>query len=294
MSKLQIVHRTGFRYNGGAAESFNEARMVPLSNHEQEVLHSDLLVTPDPWRFSYTDHWGSQVTSFQVYEQHDELSITATSLVDVARDPSAPQPRLSWAEVTSPEVADDQCEFLGITERVAPPADLAERVAELRTRCATPAEFAWQVCQLVHHEVRYVTGSTSVHSHASEAWEQRAGVCQDMAHLVIGALRSQQVPARYVSGYVVPSKVAEQDRTYPAESHAWVQYYDGAWCGVDPTNDVRPGELHVEVATGRDYLDVPPLKGIFSGGSTSDAFVEVEITVVEAPHESRAPATSRN
>ena len=148
----------------------------------------------------------------------------------------------------------------------------------IRDSSDTPYDYACAVVRLVHDEVDYVFGATGVHSRAAQAWVQRSGVCQDMAHLVIGALRLVGVPARYVSGYLMPQRDAELGRGYAGESHAWVQFWDGDWVGVDPTNDQLPGELHVEVAAGRDYRDVPPIRGIFTGSGTSDMFVWVEMT----------------
>lgn len=276
-AQLRIVHHTGYRYTGGATASFNEVRMIPRSTHEQQLLHGRIDIKPVPWRYAYTDYWGTAVTAFEVFERHDSLEVTATSTVDVER-PRRPRGGLSWPEIVDPHVEDLYCEFLTLSDRVAPPEDLAARVEQLRHESAAPGDLAESVVGLVSGEVRYITGSTSVHSHAAEAWRQRAGVCQDMAHLVIGALRSQGVPARYVSGYSLPERDQEIGVPYRGESHAWVQYWDGRWVGMDPASNAPPGETHVEVAMGRDYGDVPPLKGIFTGSETSDAFVSVEMT----------------
>ena len=276
-AQLRIVHHTGYRYAGGANASFNEVRMIPRSTHQQQVLHSRVDIAPVPWTYSYTDYWGTAVTAFEVFERHESLAVTATSIVDVQRTPDA-GPGLGWAEVHAPRVADRYCEFLALPPRVEPPAELLERVRAERELAASPRDLAERVVDLIHAEVSYVTGATSVQTRASEAWEQRSGVCQDMAHLTIGALRSVGVPARYVSGYTLPKRNAEVGVAYTGESHAWVHYWDGRWVGADPTNNVPPGELHVEVALGRDYADVPPLHGIFSGSRTSDMFVSVEMT----------------
>jgi transglutaminase-like putative cysteine protease len=101
-----------------------------------------------------------------------------------------------------------------------------------------------------------------------------------MAHVAIGALRSAGVPARYVSGYLHPKRRPEVGDTVVGESHAWIEWWDGDWVGFDPTNDVEPGDRHIVVARGRDYSDVSPLKGIFSGGSTSSMSVDVRVTRV--------------
>ena len=276
-AQLRIVHHTGFRYSGGATASFNEVRMIPRSTHEQQLLQSRVDITPVPWSYSYTDYWGTSVTAFEVFERHESLEVTATSVIDVRRAPDA-NAGLGWAELESDPVKDRYCEFLLLGERVQPADDLMERVQSARALAATPRELAEQVVGLINAEVAYVFGSTSVHTRAADAWQQRSGVCQDMAHLVIGSLRSVGVPARYVSGYTMPKRDAELGVPYAGESHAWIQYWDGRWVGVDPTNNVHPGDLHVEVAMGRDYADVTPLAGIFTGSPTSDVFVSVEMT----------------
>jgi transglutaminase-like putative cysteine protease len=272
-----VVHATGYRYTEGATASFNEIRMIPRSTHQQQVLHSRVEISPVPWTYAYTDYWGTAVTAFEVFERHESLEVTATSIVDVLR-PAEQAGGLGWAELASPRVSDRYCEFLGLTDRVRPPTDLADWVRETRNLSATPKDAVDQIVERIHDQVSYVSGATSVNGDAADAWRQRSGVCQDMAHLVIGALRVAGVPCRYVSGYLMPKRDAEIGVPYVGESHAWVQYWDGRWVGVDPTNNLRPGELHVEVAIGRDYADVPPLHGIFTGGRTSDMFVAVEIT----------------
>lgn len=274
---LRIVHTTGYGYDGGATASFNEVRMVPRSSHEQQVLHSRIEITPVPWTYTYTDYWGTQVTAFEVFERHESLHVVATSTVDVERHPAS-GPTLGWDDLAKPTVTDRLCEMLELTQRVAPPPELAAIVANLRAGSATPYEFAGRVVSLVHGEVAYVFGATGVSTRASEAWQQRSGVCQDMAHLAIGALRSAGVPARYVSGYLMPKRNGEIGVPYEGESHAWIQVWDGGWRDFDPTNNVIPGDLHVEVAVGRDYGDVSPLTGIFTGGKTSRMFVSVQMT----------------
>ena len=122
-------------------------------------------------------------------------------------------------------------------------------------------------------------GSTGVTTNAEEAWTQRQGVCQDLAHLAIGALRSCGIPARYVSGYLHPRSTADLGETVAGQSHAWLEWWDGEWRSWDPTNHKPAGDFHVTVARGRDYRDVPPLKGILSGGGGSALSVTVEITL---------------
>ena len=127
--------------------------------------------------------------------------------------------------------------------------------------------------------VEYVQGVTGVHSTAQEAWAHRKGVCQDIAHLTLGALRAVDIPARYVSGYLHPKPDAAIGETVAGESHAWVEWFCGdRWRGFDPTNQIAIGDRHVLVGRGRDYNDVPPLRGVYAGPFGSALFVTVEIT----------------
>jgi transglutaminase-like putative cysteine protease len=126
--------------------------------------------------------------------------------------------------------------------------------------------------------VRYLPGVTNVKTTAAESWAARAGVCQDIAHVTVGALRAAGIPARYVSGYLHPKPSAELRETVTGESHAWVEFFCGTWHGFDPTNLIDIGERHVVVGQGRDYRDVPPLRGVYAGSSNSELFVTVEIT----------------
>ena len=133
------------------------------------------------------------------------------------------------------------------------------------------------ICRILRGEVAYVPGATRVSSHAVEAWDVRQGVCQDFAHLAVGSLRTLGIPARYVSGYLHPNREPTVGKAVPAESHAWIEFYVGTWVAYDVTNLLVPDDRHVVVARGRDYGDVSPLRGIYSGGP-SEIFVSVEMT----------------
>ncbi len=274
---LRIVHSTTFEYDGLAAASYNQARLTPATMGDQIVAHSRIDVTPTPWSLTWRDYFGNEVTSFEVLELHDSLTIVATAHVHT-RPGVEVEGGATWAELEREEVRDRHTEYLATSERVAPPEDFARRCEEIRASAETPGEAARQVCDLVHAEVRYVVGATDVRSHGSDAWTQRSGVCQDMAHLTIGGLRHIGIPARYVSGYLHPTEDAVVGETVRGESHAWVEWWDGDWVGFDPTNDTRPGERHVVVAAGRDYDDVIPLQGIYAGAATDKMTVDVHLT----------------
>lgn len=277
MSRLRIVHRTTFRYGSPVSASYNEARMRPITRPGQAVLESRLSVEPATWSTEYRDYWGTLVTAFEVLALHDELVVTARSVVDVA--PAAgPAPRCGWGELAGPAFANAYVEFLAPTVATEPDPELVT-LAQEAAAGLEPADAARAVCDAVRASIEYVPGVTGTHTRAREAWAERKGVCQDIAHLALGALRAVGIPARYVSGYLHPATAeAALGETVTGQSHAWVEWWTGDWHGYDPTNSIDAGEHHVIVARGREYGDVTPLRGVFAGGATSEQEVDVEIT----------------
>ena len=273
--QLRVRHTTGYRYAEGAIASFNEARMTPMMTADQIVLRSRIDVTPTPWMTEYRDYWGSVVTAFEVHEPHDELLVVATSTVQTSSNGGAEQ-GVPWEALV--DVRDQHVEFLNQSDWVTPPADLLAELEPARGRAATPSEYAHAVCDFINDRISYVEGATEVTSTGTDAWEARSGVCQDFAHMTLGVLRSAGIPARYVSGYLHPNEDPAIGEEVSGESHAWIEWWDGAWVGFDPTND-RPADAHhIVVARGRDYDDVPPLRGIYSTRGDSELFVEVAVT----------------
>lgn len=273
--QLRVRHTTGYRYAEGAIASFNEARMTPLTTADQILLRSRVEVTPTPWSTEYRDYWGTVVTAFEVHEPHDELLVVATSTVQTNTVPAV-EHRIGWDALD--DVRDRHIEFLGLSDWVAPPVDLVEALADERGRAATPSDYAHAVCDFIHDRLDYVEGATVVTSTGADAWAARSGVCQDFAHMSVGLLRSAGIPARYVSGYLHPRADAPIGEEVAGESHAWIEWWDGAWVGFDPTNDRPSGDHHVVVARGRDYDDVPPLRGLYSTRGDSELFVTVGVT----------------
>ena len=272
--QLRIKHTTGYHYESGAVASFNEARMTPMTTSEQYVLRSRLEISPTPWSYEYRDYWGTTVTSFEVHDPHQDLTVVATSIVDTQGNPPEPH-GVAWEALDA--VRDEWCEFLAMSGWVDVSDDLVSELNQLRS-FATPGDYARAVFDLVYSRIRYLPGTTEVTTTAAEAWSAGSGVCQDLAHVAIGALRWAGVPARYVSGYLHPSPDPEIGESVAGESHAWIEWWDGEWIGWDPTNAITPGPRHVVVAKGRDYADSPPLRGIYSTAGGSELFVGVEIT----------------
>jgi transglutaminase-like putative cysteine protease len=274
--RLRVVHRTGYRYAAPVVASYNEARMTPLTTPQQVTLEARVEVDPVTWTSTHWDYWGTQVTAFEVLEPHEELTVVSSSLVETY-PPSPPPEPVGWDSLRGDAVLDTHHEFLTQTSWTQPPDEVVA-LARDAAGGLPPADAARAVCGELASLVTYVPGSTSVTSRAEDAWAHRKGVCQDFAHLTLGALRTLGVPARYVSGYLHPRPDAELGETLEGQGHAWVEWWAGDWTGFDTTHDEFAGEDHVLVARGRDYGDVPPLKGVYAGTSASQLFVSVEVT----------------
>jgi transglutaminase-like putative cysteine protease len=278
MKRLRIKHTTGYRYEGEVTASYNEARMLPTSAEGQVVLYSGLEILPISAQHSYVDYWGSRVSSFEILTPHRELALTATSLVEVRPHLHADH-LIAWDDLAGEaERATEYVEQRGQTRRTAPPEEVVALAQDIANSGLTPCEAAREICIAVGKSVEYVQGVTAVTTTAAEAWEHRKGVCQDIAHLALGALRSVGIPARYISGYLHPKPDAAIGETVTGESHAWVEWFCGGWHGFDPTNLIDIGDRHVTVGRGRDYNDVPPLRGVYAGPFRSRLHVKVEIT----------------
>jgi transglutaminase-like putative cysteine protease len=273
--RLRIEHLTGFIYTGEVMASYNEARMTPLTTTSQTTLEARVDVGPHANTYRYWDYWGSLVTAFDVRVPHDRLTVTASSVVETGATLVTPPPA-GWDVLRSAGCRDEFAEYLITTPRADPGEEaiaLAREIAPGRD----PDRTAVAVAEWLGDQLEYVPGATGVHTSARQAWDVRKGVCQDFAHVVVGVLRALGIPARYVSGYLHPSRDAAVGQVVRGESHAWVEWWAGDWRAFDPTNG-RPADAeHVVVARGRDYADVPPLKGLYSG-PPGELFVTVEVT----------------
>lgn len=274
--RLRVRHTTGYRYDSEVTASYNEVRLVPLTGTEQLTLESRLETTPKARQHRYWDYWGTQVTSFDVHTPHTALEVTVNSVVETAE--AAPAPTgATWDLLRAEATRDEFVELLVPSARAVPDEALLAVAAELAG--PTPYETMLALVARVREHVAYRPGSTGVSTSAVEAWFLGAGVCQDIAHVSLALLRAAGIPARYVSGYLHPGgDQAAIGETVRGESHAWVEAWLGEWWAFDPTNGIPAGRRHVVVARGRDYGDVPPLKGVYAGGGSQSLGVVVEVT----------------
>ncbi|EWC60141.1 Protein containing transglutaminase-like domain, putative cysteine protease [Actinokineospora spheciospongiae] len=274
--RLRVVHTTGYRYQAPVVQSFNEARLTPRSDRWQNLVVTRIETTPPTRSFRYTDYWGTEVTAFDLHAPHTELKIVASSVVETG-ETVLPLDGATWADLRADRLVDRYGEYLEWTRYVPRHKELGQLARELR-KGRKPHETVLAIAELVHDRLTYKRGTTGVHSSAVDAWEAREGVCQDYAHLTLAMLRAVGIPSRYVSGYLHTKPDGVVGETVVGESHAWVEAWTGGWWGFDPTNDIEISPRHIWVATGRDYADVSPVKGTYSGGPAAAIEVSVEVT----------------
>jgi transglutaminase-like putative cysteine protease len=270
--RLRVTHETRFDYDAPARASYNELRLTPRTEQRQTTLESKIVTTPVAQQYSYLDYWGTQVVAFNIDRGHEVLTIKGTGLIDT-QQPEEPEDS-SWDEVA--DAALTMSDHLSHKLYTAPGPELVELAAQLRT--GRPLETARRIMEHTHNAMSYVRGVTHVHTSANEAFADGAGVCQDFAHLALAMTKSAGLPSRYVSGYFHPEVDATIGEEITGESHAWVEVWTGKWWSYDPTNACPVGERHVAVGRGRDYSDVPPVKGIYAGNAEHSMHAIVRIT----------------
>jgi len=276
MWRLRVVHTTGYAYKSSVTASYNEARLTPRSNTRQNVILNRVETIPATRSYRYVDYWGTAVTAFDLHAPHSDLTVTSFSVVET----EPPEPReteASWSDLQSEAVIDRFDELLRPTEHT--PEN--RRVATVGKKIAKnhePHEAVVAAAQWVRSELDYLPGTTSVHSSGLDALNEGKGVCQDFVHLSLILLRSMGIPVRYVSGYLHPKRNAKVGDAVDGRSHAWIEAWTGGWWDYDPTSDHEITEQYVSVGVGRDYTDVAPLKGIYSGQGATDLDVVVEVT----------------
>jgi transglutaminase-like putative cysteine protease len=156
------------------------------------------------------------------------------------------------------------------------------------------AEASIELSSRIHEDFTYSPMATEVHTPILEAFNKRAGVCQDFSHILIGCLRAMGLSAQYVSGYLLTTPAPGTVKLRGADaSHAWVAVYcpqaPGQWLELDPTNNVLAGESHVRLAVGRDFGDVSPLRGVIRGGGDHQLAVGVTVQTIDAALKDQAP-----
>jgi transglutaminase-like putative cysteine protease len=296
---LHVVHETRYEYRRPVKTAQHMAHLKPADGALQRLLAHRLEVDPQPAQASEAiDVYGNTRAFFSLQQSHDELTVVARSLVDTA-PPELPDSAMAWEEVREKmryhrsADYDPAAEFVFASPYVPRHPDFLAYARPSFPAGRPLLEAASELMQRINGDFEYDTEVTDASTPALEAMQLRKGVCQDFAHIMLGCLRSLGLPARYVSGYLLTEPPPGKTRLVGSDaSHAWVSLYlpgeaagAGTWTSLDPTNSRAPGEDYVTVATGRDYSDVSPLRGVLHGGAKHK--LHVAVTVSPASPESQ-------
>jgi transglutaminase-like putative cysteine protease len=291
LARYTVEHETRYTYRVPVSQSWQLAHLTPAALPWQRVLRHELAIEPPPdERRERSDAFGNRVTHFGIHGPHPLLGVRMTCDVEVGDRPDpVAAPRLAWDEVRSALRGDPAQDALG-PARMAEPSTLVGWSVAARAYAAETfaAGRDWhdavaELMQRIYREFDFEPGTTTVTTSVEEVLAQRSGVCQDFAHVMIACLRSHGLPARYVSGYLLTQPPPGQPRLLGADvSHAWVAAYSPrhGWVEFDPTNDQLADRRYVTLATGADFADVVPLRGVILGGGEQRMDVEVSVVPV--------------
>jgi transglutaminase-like putative cysteine protease len=287
----QVAHRTVYRYSDVVTSSYGRGFLTPRDSARQRCLSHELVIDPEAADSSTSrDVFGNVSSYFHVTERHRTLSITSRSVVEVDPPPadlySGGSARAPW-EIARP-VGPDGALATEFTLDLQP----AEITDEVRDYAAPSFEAGRPLVEVlrdlasrIHSDFTYRSGSTTVSTQVNEVLTAREGVCQDFARLALACLRAHGLAASYVSGYLATDPPPGKERMVGIDAtHAWASVWtpQNQWLGFDPTNDQMVDERYITVGFGRDYADVPPLRGIIYTDSESSA---IDVAVDVAPYE---------
>lgn len=289
--RLLVSHLTRYRYAPAVQASEHWAHLEPTTTPTQEVLRHNMVL--DPWPVVAPDRqidaWGNASLHWRLPAPHEHMQVMAQSEVQTCTL-AAPAHEVLWLGTFA--LPDDLQSWCKASTHI--PLDTV--FADLARPHFEPGralhECAQALCAHLHRELTYAPQSTDIGTSIHHVLATRRGVCQDFAHLLIAALRSLGLAAGYVSGYLLTEPPPGQARLVGADaSHAWVRLWvpgsqdhpSGGWLHLDPTNNRHgwgsPGEDHVQLAIGRDFSDVSPLRGVLQG----DAHQTLEVGVTVEP-----------
>lgn len=287
--RYNIRHRTAYEYSGRIDLCHSLLHLAPCNQSDQKVVDHKLEIAPEPgFESQRKDYFGNTVHYFSVQQSHDQLDVTSLVTVLKSKTPeSIPNSRAKWDDVVNREKMRVSIEAGIPLLNYLEPTSTCPIIPELDTFLAPSLskgreiiDLAGEVMARIFTEFDYKPGTTENSTPLSDILAKKAGVCQDFAHVMIAALRSIGIPARYVSGYLETVPPPGQEKLQGADAtHAWVEVYTPStgWVDFDPTNNKRPGHQHIKICHGRDYFDVQPLRGTFLGAGNQRLIVEVDV-----------------
>ncbi len=287
-ASYDISLRIRYDYATPAAGGRHLVRLLPITRAgSQRLVAGHIDIRPDVnERLESLDFFGNHMVAFALPGHHDHIALKLTARVDRAAPQTlGPSVSLNGLEAALDDVttldAASPLHFRTASPRVPLDSAMTDYGRALLTPDQTTADLLQRLGQTLHHDMRFDPEATEVDTTAAEAFEKRHGVCQDFSHIMIASLRGLGIPAGYVSGFLRTIPPAGKPRLEGADAmHAWVRAWCGpqaGWVDYDPTNATFAGQDHIEVAFGRDYSDVAPIKGMMRGASGQRSEQEVDV-----------------
>jgi transglutaminase-like putative cysteine protease len=287
----EVLHSTQYDYDAPVESSFAEVRQLPGDVDGQVCVRREVTIDPVPeYVREHRDYFGNLTATAVIREPHTQLVVTSRSTIDTSGRPTGfgAEGREPWTSYTVARSAPDDLDALEYSldsRRVLRSTQLADYARPSFGDDRALADGIVSLCARVHADFEFDAEATEVDTPLEEVLRIRKGVCQDFSHVMIGSLRSLGLAACYVSGYLETEPPPGKPRlTGVDRTHAWVGVHlgDGRWIGLDPTNNQIAGPRYVTAARGRDYSDVPPLKGIiFTDAKKSQLTVSVDVAARE-------------
>jgi len=263
-------------------------RLLPVTRPRVQRLvagHIDIGPSPEDRRDAL-DFFGNHAVSFTLGGAHHHILLRLAARVERAM-PMPIGPSLGVAELAAALAAQTTLDplspvhFRAASPRVPVSAAMSLYASDLQSPGQTAAGLMDAIGASLHRDMRFDPDATEVDTPVAEAFEKRHGVCQDFSHVMIACLRGVGIPAGYVSGFLRTSPPPGKPRLEGADAmHAWVRAWCGpqaGWIDYDPTNATRVGADHIEVAFGRDYFDVAPVKGVLRGSGRQRSAQAVDV-----------------
>jgi transglutaminase-like putative cysteine protease len=288
----EVMHATQYDYDAPVDTSFAEVRQLPDDVDGQVCIRREVTTDPGPeYLREHRDYYGNLTATAVIREPHTRLVVTSSSLIDTSGRPTEfdAHGQQRWTSYTAAQSDPDDLEAIEFSldsRRVMRSTQLADYARPSFADSVSLADGVVSLCARVHADFEFDAEATQVDTPLGDVMTIRKGVCQDFSHVMIGSLRSLGLAACYVSGYLETEPLPGQPRlTGVDRTHAWVgiRLGGGRWIGVDPTNNQLAGPRYVTAARGRDYSDVPPLKGIiFTDAEKSRLTVSVDVAAQHA------------
>lgn len=293
--RYRVRHTTRYDYDEDVVGCYERGFLSLRPTPTQRIASVDVEVSPEPdLNTRHWDFFGNESFYVEVRTRHTTFAATMIAEVEVA------WPQVDVAALDAWTVAEAAAAIRAADRD--PVAETAFRLpSELVDLGPEVHEFADAVLwadrplgqaltglyETIYRDFRYQKGATSVRTTLPEILRLKAGVCQDFAHLAIGALRCVGLPARYVSGYIETAPPPGKPKLEGSDAtHAWLSTLTptGGWVDLDPTNDHFADSRYIVTAWGRDFRDVSPLKGvIFTEAKKSSMDVAVDVTRLDPP-----------